>query len=363
MKKIISLIICVFILINTTSISYAYNLNKIYEKIDVVYSKSPNKLISLNNKINKLINWKYKWTKIEYILIELNSYIDYKLKNKNFYKWKISKNIINKFISININSYTDQERLIKFNQLLLNNELSFLEKEYIKYWILNSEVSIYLNHQNFTKAKEITINYFKSWSKLDNNKFEFLAKNLDYNSFSLLTQLIAWINPDKKSTIIDYRSNFFPDEKNTAYNLVRKLWYNWINCEDLTIKDENIDLIDKKFCKIINWKFEKKDIDDVEKLNNRLQNLSDKANYYTYVWRIDWYRDIMEEKKKWIWKKILKYDPNFVNAYLILLSYFDYKNDCYNFNNYFIKWKENYNWDNDKKINIFNKRKFKNCAE
>jgi GTPase involved in cell partitioning and DNA repair len=69
----------------------------------------------------------------------------------------------------------------------------------------------------------------------------------------------------------------------------------------------------------------------------------------------------MEEKKKEIWKEILKYDSNFVNAYLILINHYDYKNDCSNFNKYFKKWKDNYKWVNSKMDALFNLKKFKNC--
>jgi hypothetical protein len=145
--------------------------------------------------------------------------------------------------------------------------------------------------------------------------------------------------------------------------MVRKYWHKNLDCDKLTIKSINLDLIDKKFCKIINNKFEKQDLQDLEKLNNSLQNLSDRANYYSYVSEIKWYEDIMAEKKKLIWEKILETDKNFINGYIILLTYYDNKNDCTNYKKYYELLEKNYIWDETRKKSILDYRKKDKCLK
>lgn len=240
--------------------------------------------------------------------------------------------------------------------------MSFIDKEYINYHILESEVSILLNHQNFDEAEKVTKDYFKLDNWYDDNKLYFIVKNASYSSFWLLTQLISWINPNKKSEIINLRSKYFPKESNSAWNIVRKNWYKQDDCEKLDIIDKNLDLIDKMFCKLLSWKFEFSDIKEVDDLNNNLQNLSDRINYYWYIWR--YYPDYQEEmqtKKKVLWKTIIEKDKNFINWYLWLLSYYDYKNDCINFDKYSKLMFQNYIWDETRKNNLI-ERKYNNCA-
>ena len=176
-----------------------------------------------------------------------------------------------------------------------------------------------------------------------------------------MPQLISWFNWDKKK-IIDYRTKYFPDEKYTAYNMVRKFWYKNIkDCEKLTIKNINLDLIEKKFCNLFKNKFKKVDLVEIDKLRNNLQNLSDKANYYSYVSKIKWYNNIMSEKKKIIWEKILKIDKNFINGYIVLLNYYNNKNYCDNYKKYYKLLEKNYIWDDIRKKSIFNYRKNDQC--
>ncbi len=167
----------------------------------------------------------------------------------------------------------------------------------------------------------------------------------------------------KKQDIINLINKYYPNDKNTAFINVRYLWYKWIGCDKLTVENPTIDLIDKKFCKILNSEFEKQDIEDVKNTKEKtLQFLSDKANYYSNVAiNIDGYRDEMENEKKILWEKIIEHDKNFVNGYLILLNFYDYKNDCDNFNKYYKLLEDNYIWDEDIKTRIFS-RKYRNCS-
>jgi hypothetical protein len=157
MKKII---IFIFIFILSFQNLFAYNLDSIYKKIDVIYKKEPNKLEILNQRVEALIN-KTKKEELKNILIKLNKYINYKFKNEDFYDQNINEELKNKIKEINNNSFTDQIRLEKFNKLLENKKYTFIEREFIGFSILNAKVGILLNHQNFDEAKNITIKYFK----------------------------------------------------------------------------------------------------------------------------------------------------------------------------------------------------------
>lgn len=359
MKKIIACIIIIYSIINMQT-SYANGLESIYNKIDHIYTTEPSKLDTLNKKIYIFIT-KTKNNKNKIVLTNIYNYINFKFKNEKFYNLLISEDTKKIVTKINNESFTDQIKLSKLELMLKENQLSLIDKEYIKYWILDSEVSILLNHQDFKEAKKITIDYFKNNTKYDLYKFKFITKNIDYESFSLLTQLISWTNPEKKREIISYRTKFYPDEKNTAYNKVRSLWYKWQDCDLMLIKNKNIDLVDQKFCKLLNWDFENQDIKDLENLNNNIQNLSDRANYFWNVLRIKWYNTLLNEKKKQLWEEIIKYDKNFVNWYLILLGYYNSMDNCKSFDKYSNLLKDSYIWDEEQKNKIFN-FKYSNCS-
>lgn len=360
MKKIILLFITI-ILLFIFNISYANN-DTIYSKIDLIYEKSPEKLDTINEKIKKLLFKNYnKKTKNTFAWIK--NYIDYKLKNTDFYNQKNSAKTKILISNIYNKSYTHQEILESLDNLYSsNNNLSLVDREYINYHILEIKVSILLNHQNFDEAEKITKNYFKLNNWYDDNKLYFIIKNVSYSSFWLLTQLVSWINPDKKTEIINLRTKYFSKESNSAWNIVRKNWYKQDDCEKLNIIDKNLDLIDKKFCKLLSWKFEFGDIKEVDNLNNNLQNLSDRTNYYWYIWR--YYPDYQEEmktKNKILWEIIIEKDKNFINWYLWLLAYYDYKNDCINFDKYSKLMFQNYIWDETRKNNLI-EITYNNCS-
>ena len=341
MKKI--LIIFILIFFNIVNVS-AYNLDKVYQKIDVIYIKNPSELEKINQKIKLYIN-KIKDKKKKDILKQLNNYINFKFKNKDYYNQKISVDLKNKIKQINNSSFTDQERLEKFNTLLKTTKFSNIEKEFINFSIFNAKLWILLNHQKVDESQIFTKNYF---SKDFKNKLNFLFKNADYYDFSILPQLFLYIYKSDINKFLEKRFVYFPDEKYTAYNLVRLKWYYWLDCQKLTIKNINLDLIDKKFCKAVNWKFELSDLDDVEKLNNNLQNISDKANYYSNIlYFIDDNdtRNKLINKFEKLWKKIISSDKNFVNGYLILLKYYDLKWDCKKFNSTILLFEKNFVWD------------------
>ncbi|NVP18168.1 hypothetical protein HUU51_05625 [Candidatus Gracilibacteria bacterium] len=358
MKKIILLFIVTFLLF--LNISYANN-NTIYGKINLIYEKSPEKLDIVNKKIKALLLKNYN-KKTKDTLVGIKNYIDYKLKNDDYYNQKISAKTKILVSNIYNKSFTDQEKLEKLTDLYSNNNLSLIDKEYINYYILESKVGILLNHQNFDGAEKITKEYFKLNDGYDDNKLYFIVKNASYSSFGLLTQLVSWINPNKKSEIINLRSKYFPKESNSAWNIVRKNGYKQDDCEKLDIIDENRDLIDKKFCKLLSGKFEPSDIKEVDNLNNNLQNLSDKINYYGYIGM--YYPDYEEEmkaKNKILGETIIEKDKNFINGYLGLLDYYDYKNDCINFDKYSSLMFQNYVGDETRKNNLI-ERKNNNCS-
>ena len=359
MKKIILLFIITFLLF--LNVWYANNNTIIYSKIDLIYEKAPEKLEILNKKISGLLLKNYN-KKTKDTLVWIKNYIDYKLKNDDYYNQKISSKTKILINNIYNKSFTDQEKLEKLTDLYSNNNLSLIDKEYINYYILESKIWILLNHQNFDWAEKITKNYFKLNNWYDDNKLYFIVKNVSYSSFQVLTQLISWINPDKKSEIINLRTQYFPKESNSAWNIVKKNWYKQDDCEKLDIIDKNIDLIDKNFCKLLGWKFEYSDIKEVNDLNNNLQNLSDRMNYYWYIWiYYPEYQEEMKNKNKILWETIIEKDKNFVNWYLWLLDYYDYKNDCINFDKYSKLMFQNYIWDETRKNNLI-EIKYNNCS-
>ncbi len=358
--------ILIFVLIIWFSFNNAYsvNYNKLHEKIDSIYEKNPEKLLKLNNQLKILLKKNYSNDK-KIIINDIYKYINFKFKNNDYYNLSVSDSTKISVKEIIDSSFTNQENITKLNELFKNNfEISLIDKEYINYYIYKNNVSILLNHQNFKDAKEITKEYFKKDSKnYDYNKLDFIAKNIDYASFWIIPQLVSWINPEKKQEVIEYRIKYYPDEEQTAYNQVRIYWYEWIDCDKLKIKDPNIDLIDKNLCKILNWKFDLNDLKEVDKLSNNIQNLSDRSNYYSYVaiYHTEYTEDMMD-KKRIISETIINNDKNYINWYIWLLKYYDYKNDCINFYKYNKLLFENFIWDDDSKNEIKNKYNF-NCSK
>lgn len=343
MKKILFFV--VFIALNL-NISYANN--NFYSKIDSIYENKPEDLITIKDKIDTLLEKKYN-TQTRNILAWIKKYIDYKLKNDDYYNQEISiktKKLVNNSY---LKSFTDQETLEKLQNIDTIN-LALIDKEYINFHILETQVSILLNHQNFTEAEKITKDYFTLKEWYDENKLFFITKNVSYSSFWVLIQLVSWIKPEKKSDIITLRNKYYPKEANSAYNIVRKYWYENQDCDELDIVDKNLDIIDRNTCKLLNWGMSIEDLDEINDLNNNLQNLSDKINYYSNIWRYySEYQEEMVTKIKSLGEIIIEKDKNFINGYLWLLLYFDSKNDCANFDKYSLLMFENYIWDNQRK--------------
>jgi len=136
MKKVI---IVLFIMFLSFQNMFAYNLDSIYNKIDIIYNENPTKLEKLNFKINIFIN-KTKKEELKNTLIKLNKYINFKFKNKDYYNQKINQELKNKIKEIDNSSFTDQIRLEKFSKLLKENNYTFIEEEFISFSILNAKV-------------------------------------------------------------------------------------------------------------------------------------------------------------------------------------------------------------------------------
>ena len=57
-------------------------------------------------------------------------------------------------------------------------------------------------------------------------------------------------------------------------------------------------------------------------------------NGYAPNEQINGLTDEMYEKEKTLAETIIQNDPNFMNGYVVLLQYYDYKGDCVNYDKY-----------------------------
>ena len=131
-------------------------------------------------------------------------------------------------------------------------------------------------------------------------------------------------------------------------------------------------------CIILNNDLNIKDLLEVEKLKNDLQGVSNIINYYSQINKYLAKNYLLEkdiEKKKIIiekyeelrykqfelWKIILKNDKSFINWYLSILTYYNNKNDCKNYDKYYKLLEKNYIWDRTRKKFIFEYRKKDKC--
>ncbi len=129
MKKLV-LVFIVFISIFGISNSFAYNMDNLFQKIDVIYENNPDKLEALNYKIESLMK-RRKNLNDQIILREVNNYINYKFKNEKFYEQDVSSEIKLLVENIRKESFTDQEELSKLNEALEKNDISLIDKEYL----------------------------------------------------------------------------------------------------------------------------------------------------------------------------------------------------------------------------------------
>ena len=353
MKKILILISLFF---SSYSIWNGFDEELIHTRIDSIFDQKNSQLISLNQKLPD-ISKQYTWEKKELIL-HIHMYLNFKFKNKGFYAQTLSQELQDSTRTIETVSFTEQEEIIALKNIQANYKDYSIEYEYINYLILISEVGIALHHQDFTEARSISKSFFSG----NTEKIDFFIKNSSYSIFSTLTQLASWHKPEAGTSMIAKRIEFYPQEAFSAYNMVRKnnFSYTWLDCDLLTIIDENQDIPDLKHCKLWNDSFEDQDLEDLETLDNNLQNLSDRIIYYSYIQTLPGYSDAMLEKKEVLSKQILSYDIHFINAYLVLLSVYDVKNECDAFDSYTALLEENYKWDEERKINTFN-RSYSNC--
>jgi 50S ribosomal subunit-associated GTPase HflX len=144
MKK---LLIIILLFISGFNISFANN-SDIYNKIDLIYDKNPEKLNDINKKINQIILTSNN-KKIKLELKNINDYINYKFKNIEYYNQNITQKTKDLIKNIKNNSYTDRKIVENIEDLLKNNQFSQIDKEYIEYVKISAEISTLLNHQNF----------------------------------------------------------------------------------------------------------------------------------------------------------------------------------------------------------------------
>jgi hypothetical protein len=143
-KYFLIVMLLISILYNNSSA----NLNNIYNKIDVIYKNSPNNLLVINDKLKEILTKNYN-ANTKKTVSELKSYIDYKLKNEDFYSQNVSKQTKELIKNINNESYTSQEILEKAERLRNKSDLSLIDKEYVDFTIFDAKVSLFLNHQDF----------------------------------------------------------------------------------------------------------------------------------------------------------------------------------------------------------------------
>lgn len=354
MKKSLFFIVLVFIM-DICSLS-AYNLENIYGKIDKIYDKSPEEIEELNIKILKIKEHNSYNIKMQEVVNDLYSYTNYKLKNKAFYNQEIPDSVKKSLKNISDASITDQDIILKFNDFLGSNKLSYIEKEFVEYSMVASQIWILLNHQDFQWAEKKATDFF--WN--NSNKVNFLLKNTNYKDYVSLIQLFSFINTEKRNEMIEFRITMNPGEKNTGYHMWKINGHMWSDCNTYIIKNIHVDLIEEKICKLTNWYFEEGDILELKKLNN-LQDLSDRAIYY-FLYSIKyWSNKKIDEDMLALGKKIIELDKNFVNGYIILMDYYNKKEDCINYNKYLDLLEENYIWDDERKIIIFDARKIEYC--
>jgi len=236
MKKLLSFSLFFLFIFN---ISFAYNpttkdektLNKVYLKIDIIYSKKP---LMVEN-LHKQIIWvkdKYKSNeRAYYLLSELEKYIDNKITSNKTYK--VIEVIDWDTIKI---SYNWEEKSIRF--IWVDTPESYTTRFwYVEcYWI---EAKNYL--KNLIENKEVKLEFDETQWKED--KYNRLLAYIIYNNENLNKKLIQewyWFEYtyDKK---YNYQENFLNSQVQ-AKESKKWLWAeNTCNWERKAVENSNTD--------------------------------------------------------------------------------------------------------------------------
>lgn len=345
-------------------LSQSVTWQKYISQIDLIYQQvSTQQAQKLWNKLQKIPLNIREWKKYGNILDYLEAKIFIKIANSQDISHQLLSNSITSDIEkIEEESFSDQQMLSSLEELK-DKTSSQTDIFVLDYHIFATQLWILLNHQRFSDSQLLQKQYFHEALLSDQERMDFLVEYSTYRWFSILRQFIEYQKEIEINNIWEKRYLYHPDEQFTAYNQVRISGYYWLDCNTLTIKDKWIDSIDKSFCELLNnTEFDKNSLDEIAELNSNLQNLSDTMNYYGAVLRR--YPELTDElkgKQKQLWEQIIATDKHFVNGYLWIISYFNYKKDCDNFKKYFSLLDENFIWDDDIKQALLS-RTYVNCS-
>lgn len=186
---------------------------------------------------------------------------------------------------------------------------------------------LHLNHQDFTKATEL------SDGLLEKISLESAAKNLIYEDFITLMQTLKWQDASEKlSEIIVLRERYHPEDSSKAAFLTRKdRTQFWETC-NATVSTIFLDEIDKVFCIV-----SKKNMSSVLKRKitrdfihknyplilkeDDLQKASDLGNFLSHAASIDPIKkSLYAQYQKKLWMKIIQQDKHWVNGYFFLIA-------------------------------------------
>lgn len=190
-----------------------------------------------------------------------------------------------------------------------------------------ANIWLYLNHQDFTKATEL------SDGLLEKISLENAARDLVYEDFITLLQTLKWQDASEKlSEIIVLRERYHPEDSSRAAFLTRKdRTQFWKSC-NATVSSLFLDEIDKVFC-IVSKKntpliLKRKIARDFIHKNyplilkgDDLQKASDLGNFLSQATSIDpTKKSLYAQYQKALWVKIITADPHWVNGYFFLIA-------------------------------------------
>ena len=190
-----------------------------------------------------------------------------------------------------------------------------------------ANIWLYLNHQDFTKAIEL------SDDLLEKISLEDAAKDLEYEDFITLLQTLKWQNASERLLeIITLRERYHPEDSSKAAFLTRKDRAQfWKSC-NATISSAFIDQVDAVFCIVAKKNMpsvlKRKITRDFININyslilkgDDLQKASDLGNFLSQASSIDpTKKSLYSQYQKALWMKIIAADPHWVNGYFFLIA-------------------------------------------
>ena len=263
---------------------------------------------------------------------------------------KILVNIYEKnFIYSDIISSIDDE-------ILRALDLSDDHEEYVK---MHSELFKIINHKNYGQyitADQLIEDFVAS------ENLAFFIENTEYLFFTYLLRDITPPLSVLREEVIEERLLHYPNEKNTSFFQYAIYWSTY-NCDNWSVKDDNIDLFYKDICLTYNGDIIFENEADIIQYGKWTFNDLIKEVGLLHIWLFyagSWNNDELMYQLEILGEKIIELDDKNVVWFGTLFHYYDLTSQCGKMDNIYDRFEKSFIWDTSyKNLLVW---EFQNCS-